>query len=45
MIMGKITTAEPDEIVRQSNDSGFAQLLSRAWEGQPANNDVIQIKA
>ena len=30
MIMGKITTAEPDEIVRQSNDSGFAQLLSRA---------------
>ena len=26
----RITTAEPDEIVQQSNDSGFAQLLSRA---------------
>ena len=33
------------EIVRQSSDPDFAQLLNRVREGQQTNNDVIQIKA
>ena len=32
------------EIVRQSSDPDFAQLLNRVREGQQTNNDVIQIK-
>ena len=45
MVAGKILTAELVEIVRQSSDSGFAQLLSRTWEGQQTNNDVIKAQA
>ena len=33
------------EIVRQSSDPDFAQLLNRVREGQQTDNDVIQIKA
>ena len=33
------------EIVRQSSDPDFAQLLNRFREGQQTDNDVIQIKA
>ena len=33
------------EIVQQSSDPYFAQLLNRVREGQQTNNDVIQIKA
>ena len=33
------------EIVRQSSDPDFAQLLNRVQEGQQTINDVIQIKA
>ena len=33
------------EIVPQSSDPEFAQLLDRAREGQQIDNDVIQIKA
>ena len=33
------------EIVRQSSDSDFAQLLNRIWEGQQTDGDVIQVKA
>ena len=32
------------EIVRQSSDPDFAQLLSKIWKGQQTGNDVIQIK-
>ena len=45
MVLGKIPTTELVEIVQQSSDSGFAQLLSRAWEGQQTNNDVIKALA
>ena len=33
------------EVVRQSSDSDFAQLINSVREGQQTNNDVIQIKA
>ena len=33
------------EIIRQSSDPDFVQLLNRVGEGQQTNNDVIQIKA
>ena len=33
------------EIVWQSSDPDFAQLLNRVREGQQTDNDVIQIKA
>ena len=33
------------EIVRQSSDPDFAQLLNRVREGQQTDNDMIQIKA
>ena len=33
------------EIVQQSSDPDFVQLLNRVWEGQQTDNDVIQIKA
>ena len=36
---------EVGEIVRQSSDLDFAQLLSRVREGQQTENDVIQIIA
>ena len=41
----KLQLHELVEIVWQSCDPAFAQLLNRVWEGQQTNNDVIQIKA
>ena len=33
------------EIVWQSSDPDFAQLLNRVWEGKQTDNHVIEIKA
>ena len=40
----KFQLLELVEIVWQSNNPGFAQLLNRVWEGQQANDDLIQLK-
>ena len=42
---GKFQLHELIEIVGQSSDPDFAQLLNRVWEGQQTDKDVIQIKA
>ena len=41
----KFQLHELDEIVWQSSDPDFAQLLNKVGEGQQTDNDVIQIKA
>ena len=41
----KFQLRELVEIVRQSSDPGFAQLLNRVREGQHTNDDLTQIKA
>ena len=41
----KLQLYELVEIVRQSSDTDFAQLLNRVRECQQTDNDVIQIKA
>ena len=33
------------EIVQQSSNPDFCELLNRVWEGQQTDNGVIQIKA
>ena len=40
----KFQLLELVEIVWQSNNPGFAQLLNRVWEGQQTNDDLIQLK-
>ena len=41
----KFQVQELVEIVQQSSNLDFGQLLNRVQEGQQASNDVIQIKA
>ena len=44
-MLEKFQLHELVEIVWQSSDPDFAQLLNRVQEGQQTDNDVIQIKA
>ena len=44
MVVGNFQLHELVEIVWQSSDPDFAQLLNRVREGQHTNDDLTQIK-